>query len=90
MVKGNTLTVSATRAPVTVIIAFIICITKLLHSDWLRGVQSILLIVLQYNLSINDFPKTNKMVERFLNTNEFTLDEHKGKAVNAKTAQKCG
>ena len=90
MVKGNTLTVSATRAPVTVIIAFIICITKLLHSDWLRGVQSILLIVLQYNLSINDFPKTNKMVERFLNTNEFTLDELKGKAVNAKTAQKCG
>ena len=31
-----------------------------------------------YCSTINDFPKTNKMAERFLNTNEFTLDELKG------------
>ena len=34
-------------------------------------------------VKINDFPKTNEMAEPFLNTDEFTLDELKGEAVNA-------
>ena len=47
---------------------FIISMTKLLDADWLRGVQT-----------INDFPKTNKMAERYLNTNEIALEELKAK-----------
>jgi hypothetical protein len=35
------------------------------------------LIVLQYNY--NDFHKTNKIAERYLNTNEIALEELKAK-----------
>ena len=44
---------------ITVII-IIIGMTKLLDADWLRSVQ---LFHLLYSSTINDFAKTNKMVE---------------------------
>ena len=40
--------------------------TKLLDADWLRGVQ---LFHQSQGSTVNDFPKTNKMVERYLHTN---------------------
>jgi hypothetical protein len=48
--------------------------TKLLDADWLRGVQT-----------ITDFPKTNKMAERYLNTNEIDIVELKAKGLNETT-----
>ena len=44
---------------------------QLLDADWLRGVQ-LFHELLQYNY---DFPKINKMAERYLNTNEIALEE---------------
>jgi hypothetical protein len=45
-----------------IITLFIINMTKLLDADWLRGVQ---LFHLLYCSAINDFPKTNRMAERY-------------------------
>jgi hypothetical protein len=42
--------------------SLIISMTKLLDADWLRGVQ---LFHQLYCSTINDFPKTNKMAERY-------------------------
>jgi hypothetical protein len=44
------------------ILRIIINMTKLLDADWLRGVQ---LFHSLYCSTINDFPKTNKMAERY-------------------------
>jgi hypothetical protein len=46
----------------TTIKILIISMTKLLHADWLRGVQ---LFHKLYCSTINDFPKTNKMPKRY-------------------------
>ena len=61
------------------IYTLIISMTKLLYADWLRGVQSFNEL---YSSTINDFTKTNKMAERYLNANEIALEELKAKWLN--------
>jgi hypothetical protein len=41
-----------------------------------------------YCSAINDFPQTNKMAEKYLNTNEIALEKVKAKELNENKKQK--
>ena len=55
---------------------FIITMTKVLGADWLRSVR---LFHELYSNTVNDFAKTNKMAESYLNTKKIAPEDLKQK-----------